>query len=56
MIKIKRIYEPVDEEDGFRILVDNLWPHGISKENAQIDLWLKELAQATSSENGLLKT
>ena len=48
MIKIKRIYEPVDEEDGFRILVDNLWPHGISKENAQIDLWLKELAPSNN--------
>jgi uncharacterized protein YeaO (DUF488 family) len=48
MIKIKRIYEPVDEEDGFRILVDNLWPHGISKENAHIDLWLKELAPSNN--------
>ena len=48
MIKIKRIYEPEDEEDGFRILVDNLWPHGISKENAQIDLWLKELAPSNN--------
>jgi uncharacterized protein YeaO (DUF488 family) len=44
MIKIKRIYEPAAEEDGFRILVDRLWPNGIKKEKAKIDLWLKEVA------------
>jgi uncharacterized protein YeaO (DUF488 family) len=44
MIRIKRIYEEAAEEDGFRILIDRLWPRGIRKENAKIDLWLKEVA------------
>lgn len=40
----KRIYEPKEENDGFRILADRLWPRGIRKENAGIDLWAKEIA------------
>jgi uncharacterized protein YeaO (DUF488 family) len=44
MIKTKRIYESPAEEDGFRILVDRLWPRGVQKEKAKIDLWLKEIA------------
>ena len=44
MIKIKRIYEDYSETDGFRILIDRLWPRGISKERAKIDLWIKEIA------------
>ncbi len=44
MIKIKRAYQPADEDDGFRILVDRLWPRGISKERAKLDLWLKDVA------------
>ena len=44
MIKRKRIYVPYDKEDGYRILVDRLWPRGISKEKAHLDLWLKEIA------------
>ena len=44
MIKIKRAYLPADDADGFRILVDRLWPRGISKEKANLDLWLKEIA------------
>lgn len=43
-IKIKRIYEPTKASDGFRILIDRLWPRGLSKEKAKIDLWLKEIA------------
>lgn len=43
MITLKRIYEPYRKEDGFRILVDRLWPRGISKDKAKIDLWLKEI-------------
>lgn len=43
-IRLKRIYEPADPDDGFRILVDRLWPRGISKERAGIDLWLKDAA------------
>ena len=44
MIKIKRVYETPTKDDGYRILVDRLWPRGVSKEKAKIDLWLKEIA------------
>ena len=44
MIKIKRIYDTPTEDDGFRILVDRLWPRGLTKEKAKVDLWLKEVA------------
>jgi len=44
MIKIKRIYDPPASGDGFRILVDRLWPPGMSKEKAKVDLWLKDIA------------
>ncbi|MGI6238689.1 MAG: DUF488 domain-containing protein [Christensenellales bacterium] len=40
---IKRIYEPYDESDGVRLLVDRLWPRGVSKDAARIDAWPKEL-------------
>lgn len=43
MIGIKRIYEDYSDNDGYRILVDRLWPRGISKEHARIDSWIKEL-------------
>ena len=43
-MKIKRAYAPVEDTDGYRILVDRLWPRGISKEKAKIDLWLKSVA------------
>ena len=43
-MKLKRVYLPAEETDGYRILVDRLWPRGISKEKAKIDLWLKEVA------------
>ncbi len=44
MIKIKRIYDAATLDDGIRILVDRLWPRGLSKEKAKVDLWLKEIA------------
>jgi uncharacterized protein YeaO (DUF488 family) len=44
MIEIKRIYDPAAAEDGIRILVDRLWPRGLSKSDAKVDLWLKEIA------------
>jgi len=44
LIKIKRIYDPVSEDDGKRILVDRLWPRGLKKGEAKIDEWLKEIA------------
>jgi len=46
-IKIKRVYLQPDEEDGRRILVDRLWPRGLTKEKAHVDLWLKEVAPST---------
>jgi uncharacterized protein YeaO (DUF488 family) len=44
LIKIKRAYDEPNESDGFRILIDRLWPRGLSKEKAKIDLWLKDIA------------
>ncbi len=43
-IKIKRVYEQPQSGDGVRILVDRLWPRGLTKEKARIDLWAKEIA------------
>jgi uncharacterized protein YeaO (DUF488 family) len=43
-VRIKRVYAPVENEDGCRILVDRLWPRGISKTEARWDLWFKEVA------------
>jgi len=43
-IAIKRAYEQPSADDGFRILVDRLWPRGLSKKDAHIDLWLKDIA------------
>jgi uncharacterized protein YeaO (DUF488 family) len=43
-IEIKRIYDTPKAKDGFRVLVDRLWPRGMSKEKARIDLWLKDAA------------
>jgi len=43
MIRIKRIYEAAAKEDGTRILVDRLWPRGLKKQDAKVDLWLKEI-------------
>ena len=46
-IAIKRIYEPASRSDGMRILVDRIWPRGIKKDRAKIDLWLKEIGPST---------
>lgn len=46
-LQIKRIYEQAQSEDGMRILVDRLWPRGISKVRANLDEWAKELAPST---------
>jgi len=46
-IKIKRVYEKPEKEDGYRILVDRLWPRGLTKEKANVDLWLKGIAPTT---------
>lgn len=46
-IKIKRVYEQPEKDDGMRILVDRLWPRGLTKEKASVDLWLKDIAPST---------
>jgi uncharacterized protein YeaO (DUF488 family) len=47
MIKLKRAYEAATPNDGVRILVERLWPRGVTKQRAKIDVWLKELAPST---------
>lgn len=47
-LQVKRIYESSSPDDGYRILVDRLWPRGIKKDDAKIDLWLKEIAPSDS--------
>jgi uncharacterized protein YeaO (DUF488 family) len=44
MIRVKRVYEQPAREDGFRLLVDRLWPRGLTKERAAADQWMKEIA------------
>src|SRR3954466_10066562 len=46
-VRIKRIYDEPADSDGFRILVDRLWPRGVSKERAALGLWLKDVAPST---------
>lgn len=46
-VKTKRIYEDPSEDDGYRVLVDRLWPRGIKKQNVRIDEWNKEIAPST---------
>jgi uncharacterized protein YeaO (DUF488 family) len=46
-IKLKRVYEAPAKDDGTRILLDRLWPRGLTKEKAHVDLWLKEVAPST---------
>lgn len=45
--QIKRVYEEPSEDDGKRILIDRLWPRGLTKEKAKIDVWLKDIAPST---------
>ena len=47
-VKLKRAYDPPEAGDGTRILVDRLWPRGVSRDAAAIDLWLKEIAPSTA--------
>jgi len=46
-IRIKRVYDPPNKDDGRRILVDRLWPRGLTKDKAGVDLWLKDIAPST---------
>lgn len=48
MIKLKRVYDALEKGDGFRILVDRLWPRGVSKERVKVDIWLKDIAPSTA--------
>ena len=47
-VAIKRVYEEAADADGFRVLVDRLWPRGVSKEKAKLDLWAKDVAPTTA--------
>lgn len=47
MVRIKRVYDPPEPGDGRRLLIDRLWPRGLTKEAARIDDWIKELAPGT---------
>jgi uncharacterized protein YeaO (DUF488 family) len=46
-VRIKRVYDDADPGDGFRILVDRIWPRGVSKDRAALGVWLKEVAPTT---------
>ena len=48
MIKTRRIYDKPDANDGFRILVDRIWPHGVKKNDVKIDLWQKDIAPSNA--------
>jgi uncharacterized protein YeaO (DUF488 family) len=46
-VAMKRAYEPVGEDDGYRVLIDRIWPRGVSKERARLDEWARQLAPST---------
>lgn len=46
-IRIQRVYEPPSGEEGYRVLIDRLWPRGLRKDQVRFDVWLKELAPST---------
>ncbi|HII84001.1 MAG TPA: DUF488 family protein [Methanobacterium subterraneum] len=52
MLKIKGIYQLPEEEDGFRILIDESWPENLSREEAQVDLWLKDISPPDPDQEG----
>ncbi len=43
-VRTKRIYEPAEDSDGYRVLIDHVWPRGVSRERARLDDWVRELA------------
>ncbi|MBS1840503.1 MAG: DUF488 family protein [Acidobacteria bacterium] len=47
MFAVRRVYEPAKKNDGYRVLVDRIWPRGLTKARAHVDLWLKEVAPST---------
>ncbi|GHT27557.1 MAG: DUF488 family protein [Hydrotalea flava] len=46
-LSLKRVYDPPEDSDGLRVLVDRVWPRGLTKEKAKIDVWLKDIAPGT---------
>ena len=46
-LRIKRVYDPAEPGDGYRILIDRLWPRGVSRERARLDEWARDLAPST---------
>jgi uncharacterized protein YeaO (DUF488 family) len=46
-VQIKRVYDPASSSDGYRVLIDRLWPRGVSRQSAKLDDWMKELAPST---------
>jgi Uncharacterized conserved protein len=53
---VKRVYEPPEASDGTRVLVDRIWPRGLTKEHASVDVWLKDIAPSAASGLGLAMT
>ena len=51
MVRIKRVYEEASKEDGYRVLVDRLWPRGMKREQAKIDVWMKDVAPSDALRN-----
>jgi uncharacterized protein YeaO (DUF488 family) len=47
MIQLKRAYEPPSEQEGYRVLIDRIWPRGVKKEELAVDAWLKEIAPSS---------
>lgn len=47
-IRLKRVYDPPTGKDGYRVLVDRIWPRGLTKDRAKVDLWLKDIAPSTA--------
>jgi len=48
IIRLKRVYDPPTGKDGYRVLVDRIWPRGLTKDQAKVDLWLKDIAPSTA--------
>ena len=55
-VQVRRVYDPPKPEDGQRVLVDRLWPRGLSKERARLDDWCKEIAPPPSCASGTAMT
>ena len=47
-VQVRRVYDPPSPRDGARVLVDRVWPRGLTKQKARIDLWLKDVAPSTA--------